>query len=129
MKKEIIICSVILLAIIIFHAITQTTSQNYFDNISDELDGIEEKLLSNQVEKVDLENDIDSILNKWRANYGYYACFIEHDELEKVQTQLISIRANIKTGDYKKSVDESEKCRFILKHIEDKDSLKIVNIF
>ncbi|MBR3720760.1 MAG: DUF4363 family protein [Clostridia bacterium] len=129
MKKEIIVCCVILLFIIVFHVITQTTSQNYFDGIIKELDEIEEKIFSKNSEKEELVKDIDSILEKWRANYGYYACFIEHDELEKVQTQLISMRANIKTGDLKKCMDESEKCKFILKHIEDKDAMKIVNIF
>ena len=59
----------------------------------------------------------------------FFACFIEHDELEKVHTQLISIDANLKVEDYDKSIDEIEKCKFILKHIEEKDSLTIVNIF
>ena len=129
MKKEIIICFFILVFIIIFHAVTQTISQNYFDSIIDKLDEIEEKILNGNIEQSELENDIDSILESWKKKFGYYACFIEHDELEKVQTQLISIRANIKTGDYKKSVDESEKCKFILTHIEEKDSLKVINVF
>ena len=129
MKKEIIISFVILFFIIVFHAITQVYTQNFFDSISDNLNSIEEIIFSEDINRNELENDIDNIINKWKENYDYYACFIEHDELEKVQTQLISIKSNIKTEDYGKAIDETERCKFILKHIEEKDSLKIVNIF
>lgn len=128
MKKEIIIIVIILIFIIIFHAITQVYTQNFFESISEDLNKIEEKIFSGNTNEDELESDIDNITNRWKEKYDYFACFIEHDELEKVQTQLISIKSNIKTEDYGKTIDETERCKFILKHIEEKDSLKVVNI-
>ena len=128
MKKEIIISVIIIIFIIFFHASTQVYTQNFFNSISDDLNNIEKKFFSENINEDELESDIDSITNKWKEKYDYFACFIEHDELEKVQTQLISIKSNIKTEDYGKAIDETERCKFILKHIEEKDSLKVVNI-
>ena len=129
MKKEIIIIITIIITIIIAHAISQNYVQKFFKSISDDLDIIQEKIMSEEYEQEGLKKDINSIQKKWNEKYDIFACFVEHDELEKVQTQLISIEANIKVEDYDKSVDEIERCKFILKHIEEKDSFKIVNIF
>ena len=129
MKKEIIIIFFIVITIIVAHAITQIYTQNFFDSVCEDLSNIENKLFSESPDSQELKNDINKIQDKWNKKYDYFACYVEHDELEKVKTQLISIEANIKVGDCDKAIDEAERCIFILKHIEEKDSLKIVNIF
>ncbi len=129
MRKQIIIIIFIIILIIIANTVSQFYIKNFFDSISEDLNKIEDKLISNNSETSELEKEIENIENKWNSKHDYFACFIEHDELEKVETQLISISANIKVNDYGKSVDEVEKCKFIIKHIKEKDSLKIVNIF
>lgn len=129
MKKEIIIIIFIVITIIVAHAITQIYTQNFFDFVCEDLSNLENKLFSESPNGEELKNDINQIQDKWNKKYDYFACYVEHDELEKVKTQLISIEANIKVGDYEKAIDEAERCIFILKHIEEKDSLKIVNIF
>lgn len=129
LKKELIIIIVIIITIVIAHIVSQTYTEKFFDEIEDDLSALEENLLKPESNSEELEDDIQDMQNKWKSKYDSFACFVEHDELEKVQTQLISISANIKVKDYKKSVDEIEKCKFILQHIKDKDSFKIVNIF
>ena len=129
MKKELLIIFIIVVIIVIAHSVTQVYTQKFFNTISEDLDRIEEKIFNSDFTDEELKENIENTTNKWKEKYDFIACFIEHDELEKVQTQLISIRANILVGDYDKSIDETEKCKFILKHIEEKDSLKIINIF
>ena len=129
MKKEIIFLLIIIILIIIMHAVSQIYTQNFFDEISDDINSIEDKIINDDIQNSNLKDSIEKILDKWDSKYKLFACYIEHDELEKVKTQLISIRACIIVEDYKKTVDEIEVCKFVLKHIEDKDSLKILNIF
>lgn len=129
MKKEIIIIISIIVLITVLHIITQKESGDFFESISEDLTNLEDEILSGQATKEELEKSINEIEDKWKSRYDIHACFIEHDELEKVSTQLISISANIKVQKYYKSVDEIDKCKFILRHIQDKDALKIVNIF
>nr|MBP3681344.1 DUF4363 family protein [Clostridia bacterium] len=129
MKKEIIIVVIIVILIIIGHIITQNYTKKFFENISVSLEKIEEKIDNDNIEKQNLKNELDDIQEKWNEKYDILAYYIEHDELEKVETQLISMNANIKVQDYDKTIEELEKCKFILEHIKDKDSLKLVNIF
>lgn len=129
MKKEVFIIVGIIVLIVILHAVTQVYTNNYFDNIKEELETMENKILTKNYNKEDLQNDINNINDRWKEKYDLFAIYIEHDELEKVQTQLISIEADIKVEKYDRAVDEIEKCEFILTHIENKDSFKIINIF
>ncbi len=129
MKKEIIIVVIIVILIIIGHIITQNYTKKFFENISVSLEKIEEKIDNDNIEEQNLKNELDDIQEKWNEKYDILAYYIEHDELEKVETQLISMNANIKVQDYDKTIEELEKCKFILEHIKDKDSLKLVNIF
>lgn len=132
MKKEILIMFFIISFILIINAATQIYTNNFFDSVSSDINYIEEKILNednDDLEQSYLKEKIENVIEKWNDKYKYFACFVEHDELEKVKTQLISIRANILVGNYEKTVDEIERCKFILQHIVDKDSLKIVNIF
>lgn len=129
MKKEIIIVVIIVILIIIGHITTQNYTKKFFENISISLEKIEEKIDNDNIEEQNLKNELDDIQEKWNEKYDILAYYIEHDELEKVETQLISMNANIKVQDYDKTIEELEKCKFILEHIKDKDSLKLVNIF
>lgn len=129
MKKEIIIVVIIVILIFAGHILTQNYTKVFFDDISTELEKIEEKIYKDDIENSNLDKEIEHIQEKWKSKYDILAYFIEHDELEKVETQLIAINANIRVKDYDKSIEELEKCKFILEHIKDKDSLKLVNIF
>lgn len=129
MKKEINIVIIIVILIFIGHIVTKNYTRNFFDNISMSLGKIEEKIDNDNIEEQDLKQELEDIQEKWNKKYDILAYYIEHDELEKVETQLIAINANIKVQDYDKTIEELEKCKFILEHIKDKDSLKLVNIF
>ncbi len=144
-KKEIFIVFAILIVIIGADIGLEKFTQKNFDEISEQLDLLENKILSeneniinnekNNEENFDKDivksyiDDFEKIHDKWKSKYDFYACFIEHDELEKVELQMVSANASLKMGDFRKAVDEIEKCRFIMKHIEEKDSLRAVNVF
>ena len=129
MKKEFCIITGIVFFIIVIHAWSQWYVKSFFDSIMYDVSNIEEKILKNQFEAGELEKDIDDTMNKWKNKYDFFACFLEHDELEKIDNQFVSIRANVVVGEFEKGVEEIEKCKFFLRHIEDKDSMKVVNIF
>lgn len=129
MRKEFIIIIIILITIITAHIVTQNYTKNFFNEISNELQNIEDNIYSGTVKFDDLTDNINNVKEKWDEKYSVCACYIEHDELEKVQTQLVSIKANIETEEYDKCIENIESCKFILQHIEDKDSFKFINIF
>ena len=55
--------------------------------------------------------------------------FIEHDELEKVENNFTGLKSFIETQENAEAINELDKGVFTLKHIEDKNSLNLRNIF
>jgi len=132
MYKEIIIIINILLIILTLNYITQNYTKFCVSEISSDLNGLRGKIK----EKIDIEevpkqlNDsIDDIHNKWDEMYKRLAFYIEHDELEKVETCLTNIRSNIETEELEHSIENLDNCIFILEHIRDKEKLSLANIF
>jgi len=128
-KKEFIIIISIVVLIIIAHIATQRYTKNFFEEISVPLENIENNIKSGEIDKDVLNNEINKIESKWEEKYNICACYIEHDELEKVQTQIVNIKANIEMKEYDRCVENIENCKFVMEHIENKDSFELVNIF
>jgi len=128
-KKEFIIIISIVVLIIIAHIATQRYTKNFFEEISVPLENIENNIKSGEIDKDVLNNEINKIESKWEEKYNIWACYIEHDELEKVQTQIVNIKANIEMKEYDRCVENIENCKFVMEHIENKDSFELVNIF
>ena len=65
----------------------------------------------------------------WKVINERLAYYIEHDELEKVETELYTLNANIDTNEYEQGIEKIEKCKFILRHIQNKEAFNLRNIF
>ena len=66
---------------------------------------------------------------KWAERYKLLAYYIEHDELEKVETELVRLAADIDMQEYKHCINELNTAIFILEHILQKEKLDIISIF
>ncbi len=128
MKKEIIVCIIILIFIIIGDIITQKYSKNSADEITKELQELETMIESNS-EISTLTEKIDNIENKWNENYNKWAYFIEHEELEKVKTGIVSIKSYTKSEELGEAMNEVDKTIYILEHIVEKYKVNLKNIF
>ena len=76
-----------------------------------------------------MKNKKEEIKKEWENRYDKLAYFIEHDELEKVKTDLTALNSFIETKEYAEAISELDKCVFILKHIEDKYAFNLQNVF
>lgn len=132
MKKELIICIVVIIIVIIGNIITQNHTKQCVKQINQELTDLKEKILIQQ-EKEDKQQELKKkskeIRKLWDDMQEMLSFYIEHDELEKVETQLSLLDGEMETKLYDEAVPEIEKCQFILEHIADKTALTIKNIF
>ena len=64
-----------------------------------------------------------------KEQHDKLAYYIEHDELEKVDTAIINMKSYIETKEYSSAVANLDEGKFILEHIEDKNAFNLVNIF
>lgn len=125
MKKELIICLVIICSIVIGDIWLQNYTSKTLDTISTNLEELKETLNDNKFSK----EKVIQVNNEWDKKFNILTCFLEHDELEKVKTQLVVITTGIDVEDTEYVYEEIDKAVYILEHIKDKNSLKLDNVF
>ena len=84
---------------------------------------------SEKIDKTTIQGEIDNLESTWNEFQEKLAYYIEHDELEKVETQIYAIKGFCEIEKYDEILTEAEKCSFILKHIGEKTKLSVKNIF
>ncbi len=129
MNKEFIICVIIIVLIILGNNITQDYTRNNIQDISTELEKLEEELVVEEINWENAKKHYYEINKKWKDVKNIMSYFIEHDELEKVETDLVGLNSFIDMKEEKEAVAELNRAIFVLKHIEDKNNLNLRNIF
>lgn len=127
MQKELVICVILVILIIIGDIVTQNYTKNTVNYITGELESLKQSLFEKDDDKADEE--ISKIDNKWKEVHDKLAYYIEHDELEKVESNFTACKSLAKTREYEQSISELEKTVYVLEHITDKYSFNLVNIF
>lgn len=129
MLKETIICIIIVIAIIFGNDTTQNYTKESVSELSNGLMQLREDAKKENLEDEKIKNQAEDIYKRWEKRHEKLAYFIEHDELEKVETELIVIKSDIETQDYEELISAIDKSVFILKHIEDKYAFNLENVF
>lgn len=127
MKKEIIICFVVVALVIALNVISEAHTDFIMDDTENSLGTLRQELFAEDSPKV--ETEIKDILNKWEEDKELLSIYIEHDELEKIETCLREINSNIETEEYNIAIQSLDTCVFLMNHIKDKYKLSIKNIF
>ena len=129
MKKELIICLIVIILVIFGNTVTQKYTKQCISQIEDNLDKLKVELMKEEKNEEEIENKTSEVREKWDNMQKNLAYYIEHTELEKIETQLFLLTGETKVKLYQDAVPEIEKCISILEHIQDKTSLSIKNIF
>lgn len=129
MYKEIIICILVVIVIFSMDLISNNYTKNVFSNINYELSNLRNEMTSERKNEEKITNKIKEVEEKWHKNLNILSCYIEHNELEKVQRQITLIKGNIDIKEYNQAIPQLDECKFIINHIIDKETLLIRNIF
>ena len=123
-KREIITLIVIIVFIVAIDLITDKIMKNVVDDMVNLIEDIERKIGEN-LEDV----KIDDLKKVWHEKEVMLAYFIEHDELEKVTVEVTELKSNMENDMKEEAKGNIDKIKFLLKHIEEKEKLKLKNIF
>lgn len=129
MLKETIICTVIVIAIIFGNNTTQDYTKESISELSSGLMQLRENAKQENLKDETIKKEAEKIYEQWNNRHEELAYFIEHDELEKVETELVTMKSNIETENYEELISGIDKSTFILKHIEDKYAFNLENVF
>lgn len=130
MYKELIYCILIIVLIFSLDFVTQGYTESSINKTKDEIDELKNEMSkSTDIDDNKVQEKFNSISEQWNEYHNKLAYYIEHNELEKVETNLAASKSLIKLHEYKLAIVELDKTIFILDHINDKYSFNLENIF
>lgn len=127
MHKELIIIIVVILLVVGLDIITNKYTKETLEILSKDLNILKEYILDEDKEKA--EEQMKKIKKNWEERYKILAFYIEHDELEKVETEMVKLEADISIEEFKHCVSELETTMFILEHIQEKEEMHFRSVF
>ena len=127
MFKESVICILIITAIFSINAITQSFTKKAVEEITEIFTDLKENILNK--DKNQTEKELKTLDEKWKGVHEKLAYYIEHDELEKVDTAIVKMKAYVETEDFSSAIAELDEGKFVIEHIQEKYALNLKNIF
>lgn len=127
MYKKIIIIIVAITIVVSLDIVTNNYTKNTVNVMSQKLSILREYIFEENKEKSD--SQIPDIENEWNERYKILAFYLEHDELEKVNTELTSLKTFLNMEEYSECMNSLDKCVFILEHIQEKEETSLKSIF
>ena len=107
MKKEAIITIIIIILIFAGEWITQNYTNKKLSKLQEDLSSLKEEILA--------ENDVDTLIqktediyNNWEKENEILSYYLEHNELEKVNTQIILIKGYLESDAPQDSIPDLE---------------------
>lgn len=126
MIKEVIISIIIIISIISLDILTQNYTKESTKETRTKLSELKKEIKSGSNT---VNQSVDMIFQTWEKRRSRLAYFIEHDELEKVETNLTNMRSSIEELDFVIAIQSIDEAKFILEHIEEKNAFNLENIF
>ena len=129
MKKEAIITIIIIILIFAGEWITQNYTKKTLGKTQDQLRELKEDILNTQNNNSYLIEKTDKIYEDWEKENEILSYYLEHNELEKVNTQIILIKGYLESDTPQDSIPDLEEGIYILEHIKEKEAFNLKNIF
>ena len=127
MFKETIISIIIVISIFSIDMFTQKYTNKAVSEVTTTLSELKIGLLNKNQD--DIKNKVNEVDEKWSSVHDKLAYYIEHDELEKVDTAIVTMKANIETEDFSSAIAELDAGKFVLEHIQEKYAFNLKNVF
>ena len=126
-KIQIAIVIILIFFIIALDIFLGKCTDNFIKETEEYLGNLKHALIE---EDYDRSKDKSEILKKkWNEIEGKLAYFIEHDELEKISSQIAIMNENTNNKEYKLALEDNIETKYLLEHVKDKLKLTIKNIF
>lgn len=132
MTKELIISVIIIIVIIAGDIFTTKYTNKSIKTTTQSLSEIRKEMEKENEEDIDadkLKEQIRDIRNEWNKKHKKLAIYIEHDELEKIETDLAGLNGYLDKEEYGDSMAQLDISVYVLEHIKNKTTLSLINIF
>ncbi len=127
MYKEMIISIVLVILIFVGDFVTHKYTDSAINSFNEELQNLKSSLIERNQEKA--KTEIENAEKNWENIQHKMAYYIEHNELEKVETNLAEAKSLTESGNFGFAINAIDKTDSVLEHINDKYTFSLENIF
>lgn len=127
--KEIIIIISILIIIFAGSIITQMYLNKTSALLIDKLENIKSDIENEEFDREKVSKKAEEMYSEWEKINEKWSVIILHDEIDLIETALIKMKAEIKSGEIEDSMAEIDTSIFLLNHIKEKEKTSLKNIF
>ncbi len=128
MYKEMAICFITIILIFSLDFITSNYTKESINEVSEKLIELKNDVKQEEITNEKNKEKVNEIFQIWKRRYDILALYLEHDELEKIETNINCISGEVETEEYNNVVSEIDKTVFILHHIEEKNKIDLRNV-
>lgn len=125
--KEYIVISAILIIVFGIEYFTKNKLDYSIKLIRDDIYDVEKSINEKNIKNA--KKKIIEIKNNWKKEYETLALFVEHNELEKISNDIVTIEANFESEEEDMLMENIAELKFMLSHIQEKNKLNLKNIF
>ena len=131
MYKETIICIITIVIIVFVNSITESYTSQTVQDLNGKLEELKCEIAKkeNDINNKYVEEKVNEISKEWDERYKLLTYYLEHDELEKVETALTVMKSYLKSEEYGEAKGKLDEMIFVLHHIEEKNKLDLKNVF
>ncbi len=125
--KEILVVFLVLIIIITGGIWSQIYLNNTSSELVNNLDSIKKLLEKEDYTSLAIENN--KLYSKWKDKERKWSIIVLHEELDLIEQSLIETKVSIEEHNKDDAMVAIEKSIFLIKHIPEKESIRIKNIF
>ena len=121
MRKEFVICIIIIVTITVGNILIKNYTNSAGKDMISKLEELKISIGKNNSEEI--EKKLSEVNQIWEEKQAKLAYFIEHNEIEKVDVNLVSLKSYVEINDLEEAKREVDESCFSVQHIEEKLSL------
>lgn len=139
MLRDVVLCLTIIAVIVTGDVLLKKYTEDKMQDIIISLDNLKEEIMKDEEDVKDLKLEgekkkkvsakLEEVNSKWEKMKEPMSSYIEHNELEKTDTEIVELNAYLEAGILDEVITNIEKTKYILEHIKDKGALELKNIF
>ncbi len=127
MRKEFVICIIIIVTITVGNILIKNYTNSAGKDMISKLEELKISIGKNNSEEI--EKKLSEVNQIWEEKQAKLAYFIEHNEIEKVDVNLVSLKSYVEINDLEEAKREVDESCFSVQHIEEKYAFNLKNIF
>ena len=106
----------------------------YTEKAMEEMDKNLDAIIANSLKKEGYSKEdelkrIQNFENEWKKKESALSYFSEHEELEKVRSLIVKMKANVEADMKEDAYEKMKDIKFMLGHIKSKPKVQLNNIF